>query len=360
MNQRTTKKPVGGRRAPTSRRSKPLSKELKSRAIWLLTTRRGYAVMLCSVLSIVLALVMSYRVGQTRFTASLVVSRLTFETLGLPPDTRIRTPAEYAVHSIDRLSGLRVVGTERIVEGPVSLAIDPPEQILSGVGLDVEGTVTIDNQIAQGMSITVRNNVGHLSDPFSLVTRRARVSVNSSPFLEGPTASNPLVMVGSTDGTEGSTTAYLVPGTPALDCDVRDDPRYAEPNLSGIELKSVRFARVVSAESGLDASSIVQAVVSIPEIDREISLDTGEALVIASDSLELVSMHLEPCFISVKVRGTAQALEVGVPGQRTDARPTYFEYLMGNKNFLFFFTFIAGIWGFGWGIRELFVAARDE
>lgn len=320
-------------------------------------SKSHYAVSCLAAISIVVGLLLIVRSGETPIKLNLSVSKVSFHTSAEMQPGRIDIPVQYAARQIQNI---RLLESSSRGDGPLSIVAHQSSLRVSSVPIPPGAWVSIENHLNSGFSLNVKAKTdlvqvsGIQTDPEVSLLSRSGISA-PLPFSETvnsisigfDNASVPLAF--SFEQIKASTT-----------CKAEDLPDYFLPNIQNLPVDAISFSSEQSPSLSIFLSSLIGGVLKLEDVDKSIALTRGDSLKLRLQSAKILQLNILPCYITVAMDAYAREIYSGSGNKLTDLRPTYLEIAFKQPSVTFVVSCITALWGFLWGLKELFVPAKEK
>lgn len=328
------------------------------------TSKRSYALAICVLISIAAAALYVTRLRSVAYTLDLQVSRFS-TTISDSKSKRSReasfeVPAGLVTSVVEGLTTLKTGQSIVLSDGPVGLHFNPPQRAIPTIILPDKASLTVETHIAEGSVVTLRPAIA--AAELSIIATSGSVSISGrddQPQLL-KVDGQPIVLDGTISPGRGAVTIYLTPAEAQASCKLDESPQYAAPNLEHLIVSSMSFARVSDQTSLTAASTVFEGTLRFPSLGTEMRIGRGDFINVAFKTARLNYVRISACAIFLQLAGDAEILQVGSGSELKDVRPTYLEAAVHDKEIGFVASALISMWGFLWGLRELFVRSKED
>jgi hypothetical protein len=321
-----------------------------------------YAIICLAVISIIVGLSIVLKSSATSLELNLSVSKIVFHTPAYMSTREVAVSVRYAPRRIENVRWLESSTANLVRNRPTTITAGPSSLRISTLPISSGTWVSIENYLNAGFSIGLK-----AKNDRSTVSA---VQSDSNVFLLARNGPNEVLSLPSSNGPEKLTIGFDNLTAPLLfvfeqversnTCSVENTPDFFAPNLQGVPIDAVSFSSEESPSLSIFLSSLVSGSLKMPYVEKSFSLSRGDKLRLKLRSAEIKQLSLYPCYIKIAMSAVAEEIFLGSEDRLLDLRPTYLEMAFKQPSLGFVVSCIVTLWGFLWGLKELFVPSKEK
>jgi hypothetical protein len=323
-------------------------------------TKIDYAVSVLVIILTLVGLLVTTRARETPVQIILRISRITFHVASdQHPPLYITIPTPYGLSHVENIrSKSPYLSSDSAIAPPQTISTERPSLAVSQIPVHSGSWVTVENYINSGFSLYLRSQSGaltfvHTNFPITLLGQN-----QSSTILPAPAPDTPKVFSINLDNLTSPLVLLFKQSEPAQTCSVETDPRFIIPSIERVSVDGIGFGSESIPSLSLFTSSIISGSIKFLAIERTRELARSDTLKLSLASASIAELRILPCYISVIITAVAKDLRTGSGEHLLDLRPTYLEVAFRELSLSFVASCIISLWGFLWGLKELFVKSK--
>ncbi|WP_194391019.1 hypothetical protein [Bradyrhizobium sp. CCBAU 51765] len=317
-----------------------------------------YAALCLAAISISVGLLVLVRSGSTAVKVDIVVAKLAFKASKDAEPRLIDINSTYAIRKIENIRSLDIQDAPSSGQ-PFSIEADQQSLKVSALPISPGTWTSLEVHPNAGFSVNLKAK----NDQVQI----GAIQTGPNVYLQGRAQTRKQLSL-TPEGVERFSITLDNPTVPLVltfqqtdkynTCLAENQPNFYFPNIRGLALESVSFGAEENPTQSIFISSVLGGAIKLLDLDRSVTLSPADLLRIKFRSAKMSRLTILPCYITISVDAIAEEIKSGPRDHLVDLRPTYLELAFKQPTVTFVTSCLATLWGFLWGLKELFVPSK--
>ena len=306
------------------------------------------------------ALLWTLKQHSTPFTMKAALSKVLFTVNESPQAERyLRISDTHNLRIIENFDVTEITRPHSVKakKPPFSATVMSGVVSVSEISLIKNQSYVITSFPGEGISLSIKQKSRSNSSFSALVSQGSSLKITDSAGVSsdftGANSAIPRSILFSSNREGLPITFRMSPKESDKDCASDDKLPHAIPNVTNLVISEIGLAEESWVLNSRPNSSIIKGELEFPLVERTLKLSSFQNFHLGFTRANLKYLKILPCYIEIELSGIAYKVEAFTSGKSIDLRPSYLELLVKERSLSLFFSSLAAIWAFLWGVKEL-------